>query len=122
MCYITSLTQPNTSFYITTAQLGGGLHYKLYTTGYRLLHYNIPAGRRLYITSFTKQDAGLYIITALPVEGLYIISYFTYITFTTQQKGHQQSTTHYNEEPPLSSKLGQVSAMLSTVNYVKDSL
>ncbi|KAH0742910.1 hypothetical protein KY290_030903 [Solanum tuberosum] len=31
-------------------------------------------------------------------------------------------TKHYNEELPLSSKLGQVSAMSSITSYVKDSL
>ncbi|KAH0720112.1 hypothetical protein KY284_005142 [Solanum tuberosum] len=31
-------------------------------------------------------------------------------------------TEHYNEELPLSSKLGQVSAMPSITSYVKDSL
>ncbi|KAH0639058.1 hypothetical protein KY290_036358 [Solanum tuberosum] len=72
------------------------LHYKLYTAGY--------------------------ITTAPPVEGLYITSYFTYITFTTQKRGHQQSTTHYNEELLLNSKLGQVSAMSSITSYVKESL
>ncbi|KAH0660301.1 hypothetical protein KY289_005719 [Solanum tuberosum] len=38
------------------------------------------------------------------------------------KKKHQQSTKRYNEELPLSSKLGQVSAMSSITSYVKDSL
>ncbi|KAH0729921.1 hypothetical protein KY289_001109 [Solanum tuberosum] len=96
------------------------LHYKLYTTGF--LHYNSPASQRLYITSFAQQDSTFYITTTSPTRGLYITSYFTYITFTTQKGGHQQSTTHYNEELPLSSKLGQVSAMSSITSYVKNSI
>ncbi|KAH0760907.1 hypothetical protein KY290_016980 [Solanum tuberosum] len=139
--YITSITQPDTCFYITTAPPVGGftlqalhsriqaftlqqprqpeaLHYKLYTAGYRLLHYNSPASRRLYLKSFTQPDVGFYITTAPLVEGLYITSYFTYITLTTQK----ETTDHYNEELPLSSKLGQVSAMSSITSYVKDSL
>ncbi|KAH0706695.1 hypothetical protein KY285_011201 [Solanum tuberosum] len=142
--YITSFTQPDTGFYITTSPPAGGftlqvlhsriqaftlqqprqqeaLHYKFYTAGYRLSHYNSPASRRPYITSFAQPDTGFYITTAPPVERLYITSYFTYITLTTQKK-HQQSTKHYNEELPLSSKLEQVRAMSSITSYIKDSL
>ncbi|KAH0765101.1 hypothetical protein KY285_000972 [Solanum tuberosum] len=103
--YITSFTQPDTGFYITTAPPAGGftlqvlhsriqaltlqqprqpkaLHYKFYTARCRLLHYNRSASRG-------------------PLH---------------------YKTEHYNEELPLSSKLGQVSAMSSITSYVKDSL
>ncbi|KAH0752503.1 hypothetical protein KY285_005651 [Solanum tuberosum] len=120
--YITSITQPDTgfyittappvggftlqalhsriqAFYITTAPPAGGLHYKLYTAGYKLLRYNKPRQSRVSTTQVT-----------LPA------SHSQYKT------RHQQSTKHYNEELLLSSKLGQVSAMSSITSYVKDSL
>ncbi|KAH0760982.1 hypothetical protein KY290_017055 [Solanum tuberosum] len=120
------------------------LHYNLYTAGYRHLHYNSPASRRLYITSFTQPDTGFYITTAPPARGFTLQVLHSWIqAFTLQQprqsrastlqvtlptshsqhkKKHQQSTKHYDEEFPLSSKLGQVSAMSSITSYVKDSL
>ncbi|KAH0722499.1 hypothetical protein KY290_005151 [Solanum tuberosum] len=120
------------------------LHYKFYTAGYRLLHYNSPARRRLYITSFTQPNTGFYITIAPPAGGLTLQALHSRIqAFTLQQsrqsrastlqvtlptshlqhkKKHQQSTKHYNKELPLRSKLGQVSAMSSTTSYVKDSL
>ncbi|KAH0714825.1 hypothetical protein KY284_007730 [Solanum tuberosum] len=147
----------------------GLLRYKLYTAGYRLLHYNSPASRGLlhynitqpdtgfYITTappaggITLQpDTGFYITTAPPVEGFYITSFTQPDTgFTLQQPRQPEAlhyklytarcrllhynspasrgplhykTKHYNEELPLSSKLGQVSAMSSITSYVKDSL
>ncbi|KAH0716904.1 hypothetical protein KY285_012935 [Solanum tuberosum] len=108
-----------------------------------LLHYNSPASRRLYITSFTQPDTGFYITTAPPTGCLTLQALHSRIqTFTLQQprqsrastlqviplshsqykRRHQQSTMLYNEEFPLSSKLGQVSAMSSITSYVKDSL
>ncbi|KAH0661766.1 hypothetical protein KY284_026697 [Solanum tuberosum] len=75
------------------------LHYKLYTGRCMLLHYNSPASRR-------------------PLH--YKLLYLRHIHNT--ERRHQQSTTHYNEELPLSNKLGQVSAMASITSYVKDSL
>ncbi|KAH0639661.1 hypothetical protein KY285_036247 [Solanum tuberosum] len=70
------------------------LHYKFYTARCRLLHYNNPASRG-----------------PLHYKLLYL-----------HHKRHQQSTTHYNEELSLISKLGQVSATSSITSYVKDSL
>ncbi|KAH0705635.1 hypothetical protein KY289_010711 [Solanum tuberosum] len=103
--YITSFTQPDTGFYITTAPPVEGLYITSFSqpdTG--LYITTAPPVEGLYITSFTQPDTGFYITTAPPVEGLYITSYFTYITLTTQK----EATKHYNEELPLSSKLGQL--------------
>lgn len=121
----------------------------------KLLHYNIPASRGpLYCKLLYIVRCDLYITTIAPVEGLYITSYFTCITFTTHKgdiNNHLniytllfkllsqfiifwtaigtfhpfymfRMITHYNEEIPLRTKLGQVSAMLSITSYVKDSL
>ncbi|KAH0742960.1 hypothetical protein KY290_030953 [Solanum tuberosum] len=127
------------------------LHCKLYTAGYRLLHYNSPASRRLYITSFTQPDTVFYITTAPPAGGLTLQALHSRIQALTLQQPRQSEslpykfyttgymllhynnnpasrgplhykTMHYNEELPLSNKLGQVSAMSSITSYVKDSL
>ncbi|KAH0698525.1 hypothetical protein KY284_012740 [Solanum tuberosum] len=120
------------------------LHYKLYAARYWLLHYNNPASLGLYITSFTQPDAGFHITTTPPAGGITLKALHSQMqAFTLQQprqleastlqvilptshsqhkKRHQQSTTHGNEELPLSNKLGQVSAMSSITSYVKDSL
>ncbi|KAH0679234.1 hypothetical protein KY284_020319 [Solanum tuberosum] len=115
-----------------------------------LLHYNRPAIRRLYITSFTQSDTDFYITTAPPAGGLTLQALHSRIqAFTLQQPRQPEAlpyklytigymllhynnpanrgplhykTMHYNEELPLSSKLGQVSAMSSITSYVKDSL
>ncbi|KAH0721929.1 hypothetical protein KY289_004973 [Solanum tuberosum] len=118
------------------------LHYKFYTAGYRLLHYNSPASRGLLHYKFYTAGYRLYITTAPPVGGLTLQVLHSRIqalqqprqsrastlqvtlptSYSQHKKRRQQSTKHYNEELPLSSKLGQVSAMSSITSYVKDSL
>ncbi|KAH0721502.1 hypothetical protein KY284_006532 [Solanum tuberosum] len=119
--YTTSFTQPDTScFYITTGPASWRLYIASFTqpdTGFYIT--TGPASRRLYITSFTQPDAGFLHYNRPASRGP--LHYKLLYLHHTHNK-HQQSTKHYNEELPLSSKLGQVSAMSSITSYVNDSL
>ncbi|KAH0679623.1 hypothetical protein KY290_021688 [Solanum tuberosum] len=113
--------------YLQQPRQSEALHYKLYTAGYRLLHYNNPASRRLYITSLTQPDTGFTLQQPRQPEALhyklYTVGYMLLHYNSPASRGPlHYKTKHYNEEIPLSSKLGQVSAMSSITSYVKDSL
>ncbi|KAH0772389.1 hypothetical protein KY290_012560 [Solanum tuberosum] len=138
--YITSFTQSGTGFYITTAPPAGGLtlqtlhsriqaftlqqprqpealHYKLYTTGYRFSITTAPPAGGITLQALHSQMQAFTL--QLPRQSR---ASTLQVTLPTSHSQHKKRTKHYNEELPLSSKLGQVSAMLNITSYVKDSL
>ncbi|KAH0735685.1 hypothetical protein KY285_011392 [Solanum tuberosum] len=98
------------------------LHYKLYTAGYRLLHYNSPASRGLlHYKLYTAGYRPLHYNRPASRGPLHYKLLYLHHTHNTKRDVNSRPK-HNNEELPLSSKLGQVSAMSSITSYVKDSL